>query len=46
LDFLKDKASDRKMRLYVCACCRQVWDLLLDERSHQAIDTAENMQTD
>lgn len=41
LEFLKGKASDRKLRLFACACCRYVWDMLLDGRSCQAIDAAE-----
>ncbi|VTU02327.1 Uncharacterized protein OS=Sorangium cellulosum (strain So ce56) GN=sce5710 PE=4 SV=1 [Gemmataceae bacterium] len=36
-----DRKSKRKLRLYGCACCRQVWYLLRDARSRNAIEVAE-----
>lgn len=39
--FVWKKWSDRKYRLYEAACCRQVWQLFTDERSHRAITAAE-----
>ena len=32
LEFLEDRASERKMRLFGAACCRRVWHLLYRRR--------------
>ncbi|MCI0462068.1 MAG: hypothetical protein L0Z62_34380 [Gemmataceae bacterium] len=40
LEFLRNRASDRKLRLFVCACCRTVWRVL-HKRGRKAVTTAE-----
>src|SRR5579872_6908612 len=34
--------SHRKLTLFACSCVREIWHLLKDERSKQAIIAAEN----
>jgi hypothetical protein len=41
LEFLQGKASDRKLRLFAVACCRQNSDLLADTHNRLAVDTSE-----
>jgi hypothetical protein len=41
LEYLRGKASDRKLRLFACACCQFVRPLMTDERSRRAVEGGE-----
>jgi hypothetical protein len=38
---VSDLATDRKLRLLACACCRHIWPLLKDEEARHAVGMAE-----
>ena len=41
LRFVRRRATDRKLRLFACACCRRVWDTLPDHECRAAVVAAE-----
>jgi hypothetical protein len=41
LEFVRGKASERKLQLLVVACCRRIWNLLADERSRRGVLASE-----
>src|SRR5579872_7448358 len=42
LEFLRARASGRKLRLFACACCRNIWNLIRSESSRKALEASED----
>jgi len=41
LEFIRGNASNRKMRLFACACCRRIWEWITHKECRQAILASE-----
>ena len=39
--FLRGRCSDRKLRLFACACTQRIWHLLEDDRTRKVLELAE-----
>jgi hypothetical protein len=42
LSFLRGKASDRKLRLFACACCRRIGQHLPDQANRDLVAAVED----
>ncbi len=41
LAFLNGRASERKLRLFACACCRRIWPYLQEKASKRIVEVSE-----
>ena len=42
LRYLEGKATDRKLRLFACACCRRIWHLLPHQSNRDLVAAVED----
>jgi hypothetical protein len=42
IDEIAQQASERKLQLFACACCRSIWHLLPDDCCRRAVELAES----
>ena len=40
-EFIRRQVSRRRLRLFVCGCCRRIWEMIPDERSRTAVELSE-----
>ena len=41
VDYVSGRSSERKMRLFCCACCRRIWPLITAPESRKAVEVSE-----
>jgi hypothetical protein len=41
LEHVMPWASERKLRLWACACCRRIWHLMKTDRARRSVETSE-----
>src|SRR5262245_3229544 len=41
LEYIQGTVNDRKLRLFMVACCRRIWHLFSEDRDRTAVEIAE-----
>ena len=42
-EFIRHQVGRRRLRLFVCGCCRRIWEMIPHERSRTAVELSERM---